>query len=105
MGRVGVFAALLRQRALRLVFAAFVLVVALMVSGALQKTYGQIIGAELTGIVADPTGARIPDAVVTIANEQTGVQRELTTNSEGFFAAHSLPPGSYRVDVEKAGFK
>ena len=58
----------------------------------------------LQGRVADPNGAAIPGAKVTIENRNTGVQQGLITNSEGRFVQPYLPSGDYRLTVEKAGF-
>ena len=60
----------------------------------------------LRGTVTDPNGAAVAGATVTVQNEATGVTTPpLTTNSEGAFDAPGLPPGSYSVTVEAAGFK
>jgi hypothetical protein len=65
--------------------------------------YGQ---AETTGIisgtVADGSGGRIPGATVKI--EGAAYSRTLTTDSEGFFRALLVPPGSYKVSVSAKGF-
>ena len=56
----------------------------------------------LNGIVADPSGAAIVDAKVTI----TGPQGSITTSTDknGRFSATTLRPGYYDVKVEKVGF-
>ena len=38
-------------------------------------------------------------------NDVTGVQYTTKTNSEGIYVLPSLPPGPYRVQVSKIGFK
>jgi hypothetical protein len=58
----------------------------------------------LQGHVTDSTGGAVPDAKVTIQNEQTGVEVSLTTNSTGNFNRSFLLPGNYQVMVEKTGF-
>jgi len=61
--------------------------------------------AALSGTVRDSTGALIMDAAVTISNPNLGIDRKITTNSEGYFIASSLPPASgYEVTVTKTGF-
>ena len=45
--------------------------------------------AVITGVVADPTGALIPGATVTILDEATGVATALESNAAG---AYSSPP-------------
>lgn len=58
----------------------------------------------ITGQVLDSTGAVVPGAVVRLINSATNDQRTITTNSEGLYSLPSLPPGLYKVVVEKDGF-
>jgi Carboxypeptidase regulatory-like domain/TonB dependent receptor len=61
--------------------------------------------AALSGTVRDSTGALIADAAVTVSNPNLGIDRKITTNSEGYFIASSLPPAmGYEVTVTKTGF-
>lgn len=59
----------------------------------------------ISGIVHDPSGAVIAGAEIIIVNDATGVQSSTTTNGEGIYVVPSLPPGSYRLQVSKIGFK
>lgn len=61
--------------------------------------------AALTGTVTDPTGAVIPGAQVTVIQQGTAVKRSATANASGQFNIPALPPASYSVSVEAAGFK
>ncbi len=61
--------------------------------------------AGITGTVVDPSGAVIPNAKVTILNEQTGLVQKTTSSSAGTFSATGLTPDNYRVTVEAPGFK
>jgi hypothetical protein len=61
--------------------------------------------AVITGLVTDASGAAIDDAKVTITDEATGVKTVVGTNSAGNYSTPPLILGTYRVDVEKAGFK
>jgi hypothetical protein len=67
--------------------------------------FAQKITATLRGTVTDASGAVMPGAKVTITNEGTGLTRNATTNSAGLYSFAELPVGSYRIDVEQAGFK
>jgi hypothetical protein len=58
----------------------------------------------LTGKVADPTGAVIMGAVVTVTNPSTGEVRSATTSNDGNYTVSLLSPGSYTVEAESAGF-
>lgn len=64
-----------------------------------------IAAAELDGTVADPTGAVIPQAAVTVTNADTSAVRTTTTNNAGQFSLPGLPVGPYRLDVRATGFK
>src|SRR5258708_6649547 len=57
------------------------------------------------GIVFDPDAKVIAGAEIVIVNDLTRVQYETKTNSEGIYAVPNLPPGPYRVQVSKVGFK
>jgi len=59
----------------------------------------------ISGTVTDATGARVPNAEVTIANAERGVRRVITTNASGLFNAGSLTPASgYEVSINQSGF-
>src|ERR1700730_3894992 len=62
------------------------------------------IGA-ITGQVLDPSGSAIADAGIVVVNDVTGPQFTSKTNDEGIYVLPNLPPGSYRVQVSKVGFK
>jgi outer membrane receptor protein involved in Fe transport len=62
--------------------------------------------AALRGTVLDPNGAAVPGAQVSIANQETGLNRRTsTTGEDGEYAFTSLTPGLYRITVEAANFK
>jgi hypothetical protein len=61
--------------------------------------------ARIAGRVTDRSGAVVPGTLVTVTNTQTGAERKVVTNEEGYYAAPLLLPGEYRVAVEHAGFK
>jgi len=60
--------------------------------------------ATLSGVVTDPTGAVVAGAQVTVHSLATGLDRQLVTDSAGLYAAPSLLPGDYQVQVKASGF-
>jgi hypothetical protein len=59
----------------------------------------------IVGTVTDPSGAAIPDATITVKNQQTGtVARTTTTNAYGNYAVPGLPVSTYSIRTEKKGF-
>jgi hypothetical protein len=59
----------------------------------------------IAGAVADPSGAALPRAMVTISNTETGSKRSAATDDAGRFNFPQLKPGSYTVKVEAEGFE
>ena len=59
----------------------------------------------ISGLVLDPSGRAIVGADLLIVNDATGFQYPTTTNGEGIYAIPNLPPGPYRIQVSKVGFK
>ncbi len=64
----------------------------------------QVSGATLSGLLTDESGGAVANATVSIKNKATGVVREVTTNSDGFYSAPNLLPGNYEVTVTATGF-
>ena len=60
--------------------------------------------ASVSGTVQDVSGAAITEAFVSVTNLATAVERQVQTNGTGFYRIEPLAPGSYRIDIEKAGF-
>lgn len=66
---------------------------------------GQVSGATLSGLVTDERGEEVASATVTIKNLGTSAVREVTSNTEGFYSAPNLLPGSYDVTASAKGFQ
>ena len=64
-----------------------------------QSTTGLI-----QGTVVDQAGAIVQGATVVVKNTETGFERTVTSNSDGFFSAPLLPLGKYQVTVDSSGF-
>src|SRR2546425_9853718 len=65
----------------------------------------EVPAAEIPGAVKDQAGAAAPGATVTVTDVHTNRQRIVTSSRDGVYAAPSLAPGDYRIDVELSGFK
>ncbi|HEY6372201.1 MAG TPA: MG2 domain-containing protein [Candidatus Sulfotelmatobacter sp.] len=61
--------------------------------------------AEIVGTVADPSGAMVAGASVTIRDTSTGKTRTVAANGAGQFTLAGLPAGRYDLRVSLAGFK
>ena len=59
----------------------------------------------VTGTVADPSGAVVPHAKITVLNLDTNATRDARTNDDGDYTVALLPVGRYRVSVESPGFR
>ena len=67
--------------------------------------HAQSTNASLTGRITDPKKAVITAATITIINTGTGIHYQGLTNETGTYYVSNLPPGRYRIEVEKLGFK
>lgn len=87
-----------------MVFRVSLLVCALLILPTLGMAQAQVASGDVKGTVFDPSGAVVPGAQVTIFDAHTGFSRTMTTDSSGFYHFLLLPPTSYEVRVEAAGF-
>ena len=58
----------------------------------------------LAGTVADPTGANVPNATVSVIDNQTAATRTATTSSSGAYSLNDLPIGTYDLTISAPGF-
>src|SRR6266699_267317 len=61
--------------------------------------------ATLTGYLTDPNGLRVSNVTVQVTNVDTNIKYSGETNDEGLYRVSSIPTGTYRVVVQKTGFK
>lgn len=59
----------------------------------------------LTGTISDSSGVKVTNAKVTATSADTGRAQTTTTGADGSYRFDQLPPGSYVLKVEAAGFK
>jgi hypothetical protein len=79
--------------------------VLLLILCATTCAHAQSADATISGVVVDPAGKVIQDASIEILNEATGVHYSSHTNGAGIYTVTILPPGQYRVQVSRIGFK
>jgi hypothetical protein len=66
---------------------------------------GQGASGRIVGRIADPTGAVLAHAKVTLTNQATGISRDALTNDSGDYSLVEVVPGTYTVEFELTGFK
>ena len=76
----------------------------LMVVLAPGRVRAQVSGATLSGTITDVSGARIPNAQVSVQDVATGITRTVTTDAAGFYTVPNLLPDAYKVVVTANGF-
>jgi hypothetical protein len=89
----------LLRRPVALRFAVAMLAALLCGRVAAQTTTGSVYGT-----VADPTGAVIPDAAITITNDQAGIAHTVKSDASGNYLFPALPPGPYTASGGARGF-
>jgi outer membrane receptor protein involved in Fe transport len=88
-----------KRRALWILSAAFAFLALAAVA------FAQVGDAEISGIVTDPSGAPVAGAKLTLANEETGVNRAGLADTEGRYHFPALAPGRYSLKTEAVGFR
>jgi len=61
--------------------------------------------ATLSGVVADPTGAVVLNAPVTLSSPEKGINRSFTTDAGGRYSFNQLPPATYTLTIRAKGFE
>jgi hypothetical protein len=61
--------------------------------------------ASVNGLIRDPADAAVASASVRVIQTQTNMVRTTQSDETGGYHVSNLPPGEYKVVVEKAGFE
>jgi hypothetical protein len=61
--------------------------------------------AQISGTVADQTGAVLPGVEVRVTQTSTGLVRSVITNETGFYILPNLPTGPYQLEAALPGFR
>jgi hypothetical protein len=76
----------------------------ILVAGSIMTTSVFAQTAEVSGLITDSSGARVPKANVTVLNKDTGIGRATDSNNEGYYTVPLLQPGNYMITVKADGF-
>ena len=90
----------LRRSALFVCSAVALLLAMLPVTRLSAQTAGSI-----SGHLADPSGASLPQTDVTLTNVGTNTSRVTKATEAGDYTFTEVPPGNYKLQVQHAGFK
>ena len=60
--------------------------------------------ATLKGTILDPLGLAVQGAAIAVSNPATGVTRTAKSTDTGSYQFPALPPGTYKLTIEAAGF-
>ncbi|MGA2882634.1 MAG: TonB-dependent receptor [Bryobacteraceae bacterium] len=66
--------------------------------------FAQFETSEVLGTVHDPSNASLPNATVTLTNQETGIEAKTSTNENGEYDFFNVQIGLYTVKVEHPGF-
>ena len=61
--------------------------------------------ASLRGVIADPSGAVVPGASVTLLNTQTNATQTVVSDDDGIYTFSGLPSAPFQITVTRDGFK
>jgi len=65
----------------------------------------QVTKGSISGTIVDASGALVSDASLKATNTETGVSYQAVSDKSGLFRFSLVPPGTYRLEVSKAGFE
>ena len=86
-------------------FPRIIVVVVVFVLLAASSLFAQSPNGSITGLVLDPSNRVISGAEILVINDVTGIKYASKTNDGGIYVVPNLPPGPYRLQVSKPGFK
>ncbi|MCC6393642.1 MAG: TonB-dependent receptor [Bryobacterales bacterium] len=72
---------------------------------AASLSFAQTFTASISGIVSDSSGAVVAGVSIKVTNTATNTTFRSTSNESGFYVVNELPPGTYSITAEQAGFR
>src|SRR5262249_6580578 len=70
-----------------------------------QISKAQLVRGFISGTAIDPSNAVVVGVEITLNNVNTGISRETTTDSSGFYRFAAIEPGDYYLLFKKTGFE
>jgi hypothetical protein len=67
--------------------------------------HAQSVGGTITGVVTDANYQPIANAAVQLIQIETNRKRSAATDPQGGFTFAGLPPGDYRIEAEREGYR
>lgn len=77
----------------------------LSIGPSINRLEAQVVKGSISGEVADPTGAAIPEADVRAISDATGVEYRAVSGAYGSFRIPLVAVGTYTVTITKSGFR
>ena len=65
---------------------------------------GQTSLGSISGLVADQSGAAVPDVAISVTDVDRNATFRSVSNESGFYVLAQLPPGTYSLSAEASGF-
>ncbi len=90
----------MRVRPLVIVLSVVVSALCLATPGLAQTIFGTILGT-----VTDPSGAVMPNVVVTVTNQGENASRDVRSDAQGNYLAENMKEGVYTISVNAPGFR
>jgi Carboxypeptidase regulatory-like domain/TonB dependent receptor len=70
-----------------------------------NSLYAQAVGSgQIQGTVSDSTGSVVPGAIIEVVQQESGLQRKVTSGTDGGYSLPNLPVGPYQLNVGGTGF-
>jgi hypothetical protein len=68
-------------------------------------TRAQLYTGSIVGVVQDPSGAVVSNASIVLTDVDKGVSFKATTDTSGRYVLRAVPPSTYNIRAEAAGFR
>src|ERR1700732_686331 len=92
------------QRSILTIAFAFLILVSVFSAASIVASAQGLSSGTVTGVVADPNKAVVPNATVTIENAVTGYKQSVNTGPDGAFRFDNVPFNNYVYSVSASGF-